>query len=146
MLNNSGWIDRAMAEIDDLGTYQAADVARSVVTYVVRPVAVSLLSMVAFLILFILFMIAVSLLARLVGKLLRLPVLRQVDGILGAVLGTVEGVVVSLVVVAVLQIVAASASSDAWITRQDIENTVIVSALGEINPITDALNVVPDAA
>lgn len=146
VLDNSGWIDRAMAEIDDLGTYQAADVARSVVTYVVRPVAVSLLSMVAFLILFILFMIAVSLLARLVGKLLRLPVLRQVDGILGAVLGTVEGVVVSLVVVAVLQIVAASASSDAWITRQDIENTVIVSALGEINPITDALNVVPDAA
>ena len=144
VLNNAGWIDQAMNEIDDTSGYKPADVSHTLATYVVRPVAVSLLGILAFIVLFLLFMVGISLLARLVGKLLRLPVLRQVDGILGAVLGTVEGIVVALVVVSVLQMAAASASDDAWLTRKDMDKTILVSRMAEWNPLTDYLNVIPD--
>lgn len=144
VMNNAGWIDQAMNEIDDSAAYKPADVSHTLASYVVRPIAVSLLGVIAFLVLFLLFMVAISLLARLVGKLLRLPVLRQVDGILGAVLGTVEGIVVALVVVSVLQIAAASASNDAWLTQKDIDETILVSRMAQWNPLTDKLNLIPD--
>lgn len=93
-----------------------------------------MLSILVFLVLFVLFMIAVSLLARLVGGFLKLPGLRQVDGILGAVLGTVEGVVLALVLVSVMQIAAASAADDAWLSRQTLNDTVVVSFMAAHNP------------
>lgn len=142
VLDNAGWVDRAIEEIDDTASYQPADISHSIVAYIVQPVVMALLNIIAFLVLFVLLMIVISLLAKLIGNLLHLPVLRQVDGILGAVLGTVEGVVMAMVVVAALQIAAASASDDAWLTRQDLENTVLVSFMAEHNPITDQWNVV----
>ena len=143
VLDHAGWVDNAIAHIGDSGVAQPQDVARSIVTYIVEPVVTSLLSILVFLVLFVLFMIAVSLLARLVGGFLKLPGLRQVDGILGAVLGTVEGVVLALVLVSVMQIAAASAADDAWLSRQTLNDTVVVSFMAAHNPVAEHWKVLP---
>lgn len=144
VLDNSGWIDRAFDSFDDAVAYKQDEITHAVVTYIVRPVAVALLGIIAFLILFILLMIAVSIAAKLVAKILRLPFLRQIDGGLGAVVGALQSVLVAFVVVALLQMTAASATKDAFIDRQDIENTVLVSRMAAVNPITERWNILPE--
>lgn len=145
VLANSGWLDRALESFDDSVVYKEAEITEAVVTYIVRPVAVALLGVIAFLFLFILLMVVVTLVAKLVGKILKLPFLRQIDGVLGAVLGVLQGVLISFVVVAVLQMAAASADKDAWLSPQDIEDTVIVSRIADNNPIVEKWNIMPES-
>lgn len=143
VLRRAGWLDNAIAHIDDSGVSRPEEISRSVVTYIVEPVTTALLGIIAFLILFLLFMIGISLLARLVGGLLQLPVLRQANGILGAVLGTVEGIVIALVLVSVMQIAAASASDSAWLTQKDMDDTILASRMAAYNPLAEYWNVLP---
>lgn len=115
------------------------------VVKLMRPVAVSLLSALCFFVLFIVLMIVVAILASLINKAFRLPVIKQVNGVLGAVLGAVQGVVLVLVAVTVLQLVANSSSQEALISRQDVEGSILVSRIADINPITNALDKVKAA-
>lgn len=120
-------------------------VAEAVVVGVIRPVAVSLLRALCFAILFILFMIAVFIIARIIGRVFRLPLLKQMDGLLGAVIGAAEGILLIFVAVTVVQLIAASSSPDKWISPQDIKSSMIVSRVAENNPLTDMLQSVLDA-
>ena len=113
--------------------------ADALVNDVFRPVGVLLIRMVSFLLLFIVLMIAAHFLANVISKVFRLPLLRQADGLLGALFGAVEGVILALAAVTVMQMLAASTAEDALISQQDIEDTVIVSAMAEINPVTGTL-------
>ena len=70
-----------------------------VVSYL-SPVFVSFLKVLAVIVLFFLFMTLVRLLASFVGSLVRLPVLSQVDGLLGGVCGFLMALVVIWVIVA----------------------------------------------
>ena len=104
------------------------DIARSVVEVVIRPVAVALLRI-----------LLVALVANLISKVFKLPILRQMDGGLGAIVGVAEGVVLVFVAVTVVQMIAASSSGDAWITNQDIHDTMLVRWVAERNPLADVL-------
>ena len=115
------------------------DIARSVVEVVIRPVAVALLRTLCFFILFIVLMILVALVANLISRVFTLPILRQMNGGLGAVVGIAEGVVLIFVAVTVLQLIAASSSSEAFITNKDISDTMLVRFVAEHNPLSDVL-------
>lgn len=112
-------------------------VVKAVVVGVIRPVAVSLLRALCFAILFILFMIAVFIIARIIGRVFRLPLLKQMDGLLGAVVGAAEGVLLIFVAVTVIQLIAASSDVNKVITALDIKKTVIVRMVSEHNPLTE---------
>lgn len=122
----------------------AASLASRLVTNVVRPVTVSLLRMACFLALFLLLLVVVSILAALVGRVFHLPVLRQIDGVLGAVVGAVQGVILAFALVTVLTLIAStgdsSNNSDSKLTRQTIDQTAIVSRMVECNPVTALLD------
>ncbi len=122
-----------------------AAIAAVISDKVVRPVAVLLIQMVTFFILFIILLIVTSILASLLSKVFNLPLLRQVNGVLGAVLGAVEGVLWVLVGVTVLQIIASSASGDALITAQTLEKSLLVGRLADINPIMSVMDSVLQA-
>ena len=125
--------DDVKASVDS----SAEDIAHSVVQVVIRPVAVALLRILCFFVLFLLLLILVAIAANLISRVFRLPVLRQLDGGLGAVIGVIEGVVLVFVAVTVVQMVAASSSSDALITTQHIQNTTLVRWVAEHNPLAD---------
>lgn len=78
---------------------QTGQAANMVVSYL-SPVFVSFLKVLAVIVLFFLFMTLVRLLASFVGSLVRLPVLSQVDGLLGGVCGFLMALVVIWVIVA----------------------------------------------
>ncbi|NLN81691.1 MAG: CvpA family protein [Clostridiales bacterium] len=106
---------------------------------VVRPAAVSLLRVLCFFILCILFIVVVGVVASMVGKILRLPVLRQADGLLGGVLGAAQGVVLVFVAVTVMSLIASTSKSDDKINRAVIKDTVLVEAVEKANPMTGTL-------
>lgn len=114
----------------------AESIAATVSDKVVRPVAAAMLQMICFFILFIILMIVVIILSCVINKVFKLPVLKQANGVLGGVLGAVEGVLWVLVAVTVIQLVASSAAPDSFISAQNLQDSLLVSKLAEINPIT----------
>lgn len=84
-------------------------------------------------------MIVVGLVAKLVNGLFKVPVLKQVNGVLGAVVGVVQGILLLFVAVTVLQLVTASTSTDAAVSSQDVEDSILVGFMADHNPITNAL-------
>jgi len=77
------------------------------------------------------------------GRIFKLPVLRQFDGILGAVAGAAQGIVLAFVLVSVLTLVTSttdnSDGSNSILTRETLDQTVIVSHMEAFNPAADLL-------
>ena len=136
LANNEG-LQEALQDLEENGTTTADAVARSVVDKVVRPVAVTLLRFVVFLILFIVLLIVLRLVRKLIKPLSGLPLIRTVDGILGAVLGAAKGCIYIFAVVSIIQIIAALSSPDAALSQKAVEDTWLVSWISDINPITN---------
>lgn len=131
--------EQIIQEIKNSLNGSAESIAHSVVKIAIRPVAVALLRTLCFFILFIVLMILVALVANLISRVFTLPILRQMNGGLGAVVGIAEGVVLIFVAVTVLQLIAASSSSEAFITNKDISDTMLVRFVAEHNPLSDVL-------
>ena len=100
----------------------------------IRPAAVSLLKIVIFFVLFIILLILVGIAASIVGKVFKLPILRQTDGLLGAVLGAVQGVVLVFAAVSVISLIASASKPDGKITRAVVNDTLIVKSVEKSIP------------
>lgn len=121
-----------LSETDDTAS---ETLVNSVITGVVRPVAVALLQFVVFLILFLMLVFVLRLVKKLLKPVSRVPLIRQMDGTLGAVLGAFKGVIYVFAVVAAIQIFVATSSPDAVITQKTIDDTQIVSRISDCNPL-----------
>lgn len=142
VLENNDDLKTMLNELEKLqenSTATANSVAHSLVSNVVRPVAVMLLRFVVFLILFIVLLFLLRLVKNLIKPVSKLPIIHTVDGILGAVLGAAKGLIYVLAVVSMIQICAALAAPDAAFSQKTVEDTVIVSWIADINPITSML-------
>ncbi|MCI8553377.1 MAG: CvpA family protein [Clostridiales bacterium] len=113
--------------------------ASVIVARAIRPAAVALLTYVCFVVLFILLMVLFSVVILLINRVFRLPVLRQLNGLLGAAVGAVEGAVLVFILAVLLQWSAAPAGSDALITQDDVKHTLIVRAVAGCAPSFDSL-------
>ena len=142
VLENNDDLKTMLNELEKLqenSTATANSVAHSLVSNVVRPVAVMLLRFVVFLILFIVLLFLLRLVKNLIKPVSKLPIIHTVDGILGAVLGAAKGLIYVLAVVSMIQICAALSAPVAAFSQKTVEDTVIVSWIADINPITSML-------
>lgn len=115
----------------------APALAQSVVTDVVRPLAVALLRFVLFILLFVILMVVVKLLTKVIKPLTKLPVIRQADGALGAVVGAVKGIIFVIIAATVMQLLATYGT---LITTQQLEDTYVAGWVVENNPVAAGLN------
>lgn len=137
---NVGSAEEIVHSLEGQLTGSVETVAATISDKVIRPVAVVLLMLVCFFVLFIVLLIVFLILASLLSKVFKLPGLRQMDGALGAVLGGIEGVLWVLIAVTVIQLVATSTSSGSFISSADLQNSLLVSKLASINPITSMMD------
>lgn len=112
----------------------AAVLAKKIDSQIIRPVVTAALQMLCGIVLFIVLMILLSFLAKAVGRIFRLPVLRQMDGLLGAVFGAVQGVLMVFVAVTIISLIATTSGSNAKLTLADVSRTVVVRAVESVNP------------
>ncbi len=115
-----------------------ASVADYLVDDMLRPVIVAVLRFVSFLVLYLVLMLVIRLLEKLVTPLIKLPLIRQTDGTLGAVIGLLKGVVFAMVAVTIMQLIAASATSGPF-TQENLDNSLLAGWLSEINPLSSVL-------
>ena len=107
---------------EDTAAYQR------ILTGVVEPVVLPLMKALCMLLLFILLWIVITLVLRALDVVAKLPVLKQLNGLLGVAAGAVQGLLWVLFAVAALRLVADMGWIDA-LTPAVLEDTVLVRYL-----------------
>ncbi len=130
--------DKAETGIQNTGE----QIAEAVTEKVVRPAMTLLIRCIAFVVLFIALMFVCKVLGRIIGKIVKHSPFRGPDKLLGGVLGAVKGFLWVLLAVTVMQMIAGFAKDDAVISKKSIEETTVVKAIAEINPIYSDNNIV----
>lgn len=114
---------------------QASGAAGMVVDYL-SPVFVNFLKVLAVIVLFFLFTTLTRLLAALVGDLLRLPILKELDGVLGGVFGFLLALVSIWVVVAGITVFMPMLDSSGQQQVQEVlDSSLITGMLVGMNPL-----------
>ncbi len=111
----------------------------AVMSTVIRPVGVALLQFVFFIVLFLVLLFVVRLLSRLIKPVVKLPLIRQVDGTLGAVLGLFKGLILLFALITVAEIIVATGGDTAPISQTTLDDTLLVRWIAGINPIRSFL-------
>lgn len=133
--------NNANEQITETLTGTAEAVARTVLDAVVQPLMLSLLSVIAFFVLFGLMMVIVNILVAVVGKVFSLPVLSGINRVLGGVIGVLNGVVLCLVAAALLKLsIGLTSDANPIINTQVLSATYIVSHFVDFNPILSLLS------
>lgn len=110
-------------------------VVQQAVESAARPVVVPLVRAVAGTLLTLIFMIFVKLLARALGRVARLPVLRQVDTVLGIILGLVKGLLIAGILCIIISVAVSFTPNGFWcFTRPNIEASLLFRFLAQLNP------------
>ena len=118
----------------------ASDNTAGAVADLIAPVVTDLVKTVLMLILFLVLFIVVRLLARGIDRVFGLPVLRQLNAVLGAVFGVLKCVVFVLILCAVLRVVLPMVSTVPEIFSQEtIESSVLFQYFYDHNPVYSLL-------
>ena len=102
----------------------------------ISPAIIWLLQLLLTVILFFILLIFVRLAVKLLGNVFRLPVLRQVDGILGGIFGIFKGFVYIFLACILLQLLMPIIGSSSEHMKQVLDNSFIYQFVFYNNPIT----------
>ncbi|MBR5559641.1 MAG: CvpA family protein [Oscillospiraceae bacterium] len=103
--------------------------SEALVQTVLKPLALNLLELIAFLLIFIVLSILIKLLIHLSQILNKLPLVGGMNRFLGGLCGLAEGLVCIYVIGILLRTVASAAGSDAFITTELLKETKLLSAI-----------------
>lgn len=110
--------------------------AAVMITNYLAPVFISFLKVLAVIVLFFLFMIMVRFLASLVGKLLKLPILGTVDGLLGGIFGFLLALLSVWIVVAALTVfMPLLDASTEYQVGEALNGSLIAGTFVDMNPL-----------
>ena len=101
----------------------------------ISPAVIWLLQLLLTVILFFFLVILVRLVIKLIGNVFRLPVLRQVDGILGGLFGIFKGVVYIFLACILLQLLMPVIGNSSEPMKQVLDNSFIYQFIFYNNPI-----------
>ncbi len=100
---------------------------------VVRPAAISIISLAVNIILFVILTIIFRILSKVICKLFKAPVLKQVNKGLGLVLGVIKGIVIASLACVIISYIAAFSDASYVLLNSDIiEETIIFSKLSTL--------------
>lgn len=134
----SRWLDYAGINADTVAQKMAesGDSAAETVTATLAPIFIGLINVFVVIILFLLFMIIIKALANLLTGLFHLPLLKEVNGLLGAVLGVLLGLLVVWIVIGAIEFFHPMMESESLEKLTSlVENSTVCKILVDMNPI-----------
>ncbi len=140
VLENSTQLQSALDSLDNSVAATTATLANTLLTRIIRPIVVSLLQFVFFIILFVLFSLVARLLTKLIKPVTKLPLIRQIDGTLGAVLGAIKGVLLVLIFTAFVQLIAATGTENSMLSLDSLDKTFLTRWVLSVNPILSTIH------
>lgn len=115
---------------------QSSKAVATVITDTLSPVFISLIKVFVVIILFLLFMIIIKAIANLLSGIFSLPILRQINGLLGGVCGLFLGTIVIWIVVGAVQFFEPMMASDLQKDMdKTINNSIICKYVVAMNPV-----------
>lgn len=124
----SGQIEHSLATAGNNAAASTADL--------ISPAIIWLLQLLLAAILFFILLVFVRLIVKLLGNVFRLPVLRQIDGLLGGIFGIFKGVVYIFLACVLLQLLMPLTGSSAESMRHVLDNSFVYQFIFYNNPIT----------
>ena len=113
-------------------------VDQRILNQVVEPVVLPLLKSVCMLLLFIILLLVLTVLLKMLDVIAKLPLLKQLNKLLGVVAGVAQGLLWVFFAVSVLQLVANLGWIDV-LTPALLEETILLRRIHDVNPMTSAL-------
>ena len=119
------------------GNVQASDtLVETIMSGIITPLCVAVLQLVAFLVLFLVLFLIIRLLGKAIDTVFSsIPVIKQINGLLGGVLGFAEGVLVLFVLCFGLQLYMTLTGANSLITTEHIQQTYLLEWAMNNNPI-----------
>lgn len=122
-------------------TQSSHAVAQQVVAKIIEPIAFQLAHSIAFALIFFVGLVVVRFIARAVGGVFRLPVLRTVDRVGGGVIGIAKGVLLVFIFATVVAVIIplTSLQKKPPVTQANVDNTIVFKQFYNNNPVTQVL-------
>lgn len=134
MLSFADINDEAMNKIDNSLSKSSDDVAKAISQEIIRPIIEFLIRVVLFAVFFAVLMIGVNLVAKMFGTLYNVPILGQLNMLLGGALGLINAVVILfLLVLALKGVIIATGNDLIVINEQTIGKSTIFDWIYNFN-------------
>ena len=117
----------------------AASLAQQISVNVVKPIALPLLELIATLVLFIVAYILLRILLSVLDVVAKLPVLKQLNNVLGLAAGALSGVLWVLFAVSLMQVAAAISGPDFAINQAVLSDATVAQWVIRMNPVGGVL-------
>ena len=134
-ISSSVNIDALTPQIAGVLEQSTEQAATLIVDLAVAPVIKMLMRVVLIVLLYIIFRLLVRVIAFAGDRIARLPVLNQLNGLLGAVIGVVKGALAVLILTAVIRAVVPMVDSPRIFSEEHIQSSHVFRYFYEHNPI-----------
>ncbi len=116
--------------------FSSENIATELVQKVAQPIVVGALTIVFFLLLACLLLFVLKIVAQLLAKVFKLPLVKTVNKALGGVLGACKGVVVVVFICTVLQVLFSAGDNE---IAKAVNESYVVGLLDNVNPFIKSL-------
>lgn len=114
--------------------------AQTVEANIVAPIVTAVCKAIIFVILLIVFLIVLKIAARLINQFFKLPVLKTLNGTLGAVLGVFKAVVGIVIICSVIGLVGELAAKSTPVIQNSVNDSIVAEFVNNHNPVIEYLS------
>lgn len=118
----------------------AGSLAQTVEANIVAPIVTAVCKAIIFVILLIVFLIVLKIAARLINQFFKLPVLKTLNGTLGAVLGVLKAAIGIVIICSIIGLVGELTTESAPVIQNSVNDSIVAEFINDHNPITEYLS------
>lgn len=117
-------------------SFTSENIATELVEKIAQPIIIGALTALSFVVLAIVLLFVLKFLAKIVAKIFRLPLIKNVNQILGGVLGACKGFAVVVFICTILTVFFASGDNE---LAAAVNDSVIINLIDNVNPLVNSL-------
>lgn len=118
----------------------AGSLAQTVEANIVAPIVTAVCKAIIFVVLLIIFVILLKIAARLINQFFKLPVLKTLNGTLGAVLGVFKAAVGIVIICSVIGLTGELTAESTPVIQNSVNDSVVAEFVNDHNPIMEYLS------
>lgn len=118
----------------------AGSLAQTVEANIVAPIVTAVCKAIIFVIILIVFLIVLKIAARLINQFFKLPVLKTLNGTLGAVLGVLKAAIGIVIICSVIGLVGELTTESAPVIQNSVNDSIVAEFINSHNPVTEYLS------
>lgn len=132
-------INKISGQIASAGVFEGT-LVQTVEANIIAPIVTAVCKAVLFVVLFIVILIILKAVVRVINRFFKLPVLKSLNGALGAVFGAVKGFAVIFVLASVFTVVADLLAPYVPVLSASVNDSAVIGFINSFSPVTEFLS------